>query len=298
MDEPRLMLNRRFRIAIIALTATLSLSASAAFAQEAISPDAPTTEGGGTWSEDEGTNVTAIFNRATELAENGQAREAIDAYKEVAGVDPYWADAFYNVGVLSAETGQVVDCALFLRRYLTLRPNGDESDDVERRLHRCESAMGETGILRIPLTNPSDAMIFIDGVPIDEGGIERIELPAGRYDIFARRVDYDDYRTEIRVRANETTAQDITMTAQDLFGKLIITSTEDDATITVNGDSIDWQSSIDEPLDVQVGRYYVLAEKDGFYRWHRYVNVYRDARTTVEVRMIDEDTDLEELLDR
>jgi tetratricopeptide (TPR) repeat protein len=289
------------RLSLLLAAVAILLASAGAFAQsgETVSPEdqlGEDEEEAGSWDPDQGVNVTAIFDEATELANSGQTGAAIEKYKEVANVDPYWEDAFYNVGVLSAESGNLVDCVLYLQRYLQLRPDGEDSQQVSRRLHRCESSLGQTGILRVPLTNPADAMVSINGVPLGEGGIERIELPPGTYTIGAKRVDYEPYETQVRVRANESTAQDITMTAKDLYGRLSINVDQPDVNLTVDGEQFDWQQSVDNPIQKKVGRYYIKAEKDGFYRWHRYVNIYRDATTNVTIEMISEDRDLEELL--
>jgi hypothetical protein len=86
------------------------------------------------------------------------------------------------------------------------------------------------------------------------------------------------------------------MTAKDLYGRLSINVDQPEVNLTVDGEDFDWQQSVDNPVQMKVGRYYIKAEKDGYYRWHRYVNIYRDATTNVTIEMIDEDRDLEELL--
>lgn len=236
-------------------------------------------------------DVTATFNEAVRLANQGDVTPALGLFTEVARADPYWADAYYNLGSLSEHAGLHQDCALYFRRYLQLVPDDADRGDIERSIAACEAALPNAGTLAVVVTSPGDAHVALDGVRLGDGGLGPVTLAAGSYTVSVTRADWVEASREVTVEAGGAATLEVALEPVPLYGSLRLQIVQDGARVLVDGVQVG-VSPLTEPLRLVVGDYTIEVLMDGYHPWRRNVDVLRDLEDVIDIRLIDESVDL------
>ncbi len=289
------------------LTAALVLAASAADAQEASDPAAglaapvpvtpqpadpePEPEPEPEEPPTDPLELNRIYEEALRNTQRGRNTAALEGFKRIAREDPYWSDAFYNVGSISEHVGHFQDCALYYRRYLILEPTDGDRDSIQRSITRCENAMGETGTLHVTATSPEHVRVVLDGIPMSEGELGPLPLTPGTHTISATLIDHYDSTQVVEVVAGETVSLTLTLQPQPFYGSVRFEVAQEGAEILIDGVS-QGVSPLAEPIRLETGEYRVEVIKEGYHPWRRNIDILRDLDEVTDVRLIDESVDL------
>lgn len=228
------------------------------------------------------------YARAVRRAERGDLGAAISGFKEIAALDPYWSDVFYNIASLSEHQGSWQDCAIYFRRYLFLEP---DDPDVERSIRRCEEAIVDGGTLTVTGTDPDDTRVSLDGVALGDGGFGPVRLRPGTYVVTARRDDYFDFTQSVDIVDGSAAEVFVTLQAVPQFGSVSFELVQEGARVLIDGVEAG-VTPLAEPIRLEVGAYSVEILADGYHPWRRNIDILRDLDDVIDVRLLDESVDL------
>lgn len=231
------------------------------------------------------------YARAASRAERGDLGAAIRGFKEIAALDPYWSDVFYNIGTLSEHRSSWQDCAIYFRRYLILEPDDPDADDVERSILRCEEAIVDGGTLTVTGTDPDLTRVSLDGVALGDGGFGPIRLRPGTYVLTASRDDYFDFTQSVDIVDGSTAEVLVRLEMVPQYGSVDFNLVQEGARIIIDGVE-QGVTPLAEPIRLEVGGYAVEILADGFHPWRRNIDILRDLDEVIDVRLLDESVDL------
>lgn len=238
-----------------------------------------------------GADLNEVYASAVRRAQSGDVSGALARFLQVTAADPYWADAFFNVGSLSEHAGDHLSCALYFRRYLILEPEDPDRDDIERSIERCERAIEPAGTLQVTSTTPSDVRVAIEGVPMEQGSLGPLRLPPGSYRLSAEALDFHPWEQVVEVVADELTDVPVVLEAIPRYGSIRFEILQEGARVLVDGEEVG-VSPLAAPIELLVGEYSIEVLKDGYHPWRRNVDVLRDLEDRLEIRLIDASVDL------
>lgn len=268
------------------ITAAVGLLAAPAVAQDDTEADGPGFE------EVEYFDVDAAYQRASDLARWGSVSRARAAFIEITEHVPDDVPTVQNIVNLSEHLEEWEDCVIWSQRLLFL--TGPDSD-FERKRDRCAATiphlMGSIGITGV---TPEYAPVAFNGMVLAEEPVEAIALPRGTYEITAEVTDWESYATTVELEPDTHVDIEVELGVMTFYGTVAVTIDQPGAAILVDGEPAG-TSPLAEALRLPVGRYLVEVQKDGFYPWRRYVEIYRDVDDAVEVQLIDESVDLDDL---
>lgn len=80
-------------------------------------------------------NASALFNQGARLVNEGKADEAAAAFKQAVTIDPKFARAWYELGIVYVGLGKNADAREALNKYLELEPNGKDAGTAKEMLN-------------------------------------------------------------------------------------------------------------------------------------------------------------------
>ena len=235
-----------------------------------------------------------MFNRAARRAARNDIGGAIELLEEIVESDPYWADIYFNIGLLAARIDRYDLCILSSRRFLFLEPEAMRRDDVLERIEECQEDIEEKGFLEIPNTTPEGLEISVDGYLLSEGSLSTLGLSVGPHTIVATQNEFDPYEEVITLVNAETLVHPIILTAIIYSGEIEFLIEEEGAVVFVDGVEFG-TTPITENFSAPEGRYLVEVRLEGYHPWQRYYQIDRAAPAEVEVMLLSEDVDLSDL---
>lgn len=238
-------------------------------------------------------DVNAMFDRAARYVEMGGLTRGREELKSILEVDPFWSDIYREIGYLSMELSEPVECVLYSERYLAMEPDADDAAQIRRRIDTCNRMVAETGTLHITHSVPERAAFAINGVGFGRGSAEPITLPVGTYTITAEAIDHEPYEQEVTVAVDETTSFGVELTPIIFQGQVTIISEVEGAEVRIDGALIG-TTPIPEPIERDEGSYLIEITAEGYHPWRRNVEFVRDDNLPIDVRLIDESVDLSE----
>lgn len=232
-------------------------------------------------------NLSAEFDRAVRRAERGDTAAALRLMRELAELEPGWAELFVNMGIVAEFREDWTTCLMAFRRYLHLDPSGDHADRARSSVRQCARGLPNPARLEVHYEGPPGAVLNLNGLDLfDLPLTEAIVLPPGEHAVVVRRIDHYPMESSVRLRGGETERIDARLRAHTLYGSLQISVTPAEVEVRVEGEAVGRGPSVG-PLRRPVGRYLVSVQAEGFHPWQRYVQVERDETTTVEIRLLD-----------
>jgi hypothetical protein len=230
-------------------------------------------------------DASAQFSEAARKAARGDLRGAARIFERLGAADPFWSNVFFNLAQIYEGQQDARNCALRYRRYLVLEPDAEDAASSRAAMQRCERRMGPSGRLHVTAAEPAGVPVYIDGAPVVSGASEPFALPVGRYTIRATAADYLPFEQQITVTEGQTVELAVTLVALPTFGTVSVTVTEAGAEVVVDGSGVG-TTPLAEPLRLGTGRHLVEVTKEGFHKWQRRVEVFRQSDTPVEVRLL------------
>jgi hypothetical protein len=130
----------------------------------------------------------AHFQRGLGLVQEGELREAVDAFETAYRISPHYA-VLYNLGQAYASQGRSADAVRTLDRFLA---DGGEQIPPGRRVEAMATVARERAQLaQVEITTtPVDAEVFVNGRRLDVRLVEPIQLEPGEHVIVARMEGY------------------------------------------------------------------------------------------------------------
>ena len=236
-------------------------------------------------------NLNEEYARAASRAERGDLSSAIRTFKEIAVLDPYWSDVFYNIGSLSEHRSSWQDCALYFRRYLILESEDPGADEVERSIRRCEEALVDGGTLAVTGTDPEGSRVELDGLALGHGGFGPVRLRPGTYVITASRTGYFDFTETVEIEDGTTAEVFVRMELVPQYGTVSFNVLQDGVRVIIDGVERGVTPLV-EPIRLEVGSYSAELVADGYHPWRRNIDILRDLDDVIDARLLDESVDL------
>ena len=231
------------------------------------------------------------YARASSQAERGDLPAAIRGFKEIAVLDPYWSDVFYNIASLSEHRSSWQDCALYFRHYLLLEPDDPDADDVERSIRRCEAALVGGGTLSVTGADPEGSRVELDGLTLGDGGFGPVRLRPGTYVVTSSRTDYFDFTQTVEITDGTTAEVFVNLEPIPQYGTVAFNVVQEGVRVVIDGIERG-VTPLAEPIRLEVGSYGAELIADGYHPWRRSIDILHDLDDMIEVRLLDESVDL------
>lgn len=183
----------------------------------------------------------------------------------------------FNIAAVLIRLGRARDSIVAVDRFMEI---SDPRADARMRADAEElRAAAEQSLRRVVLTlRPSGAIVEVDGEPIEGSGSERqLVLDPGEHSV---SVSLEGYETSRFALEPGVDAHTVTLTP--LGGTLVVESTVETATVTLDGNVV---GSGDVSVDVAPGEHEVVIRADGFVEMRRLVRVAPGARLAVEAAL-------------
>lgn len=226
------------------------------------------------------------FQRAQSSAEAGGWTRARMIFEEIALEDPNLPEAAWNAAFLARKTEQWEICAMYYRFYLSRVPEASDKDETESALVYCERKVENGGSIDVRAT-PDDAQIFVDGLPLAQGTLERLVLSAGTHRLRVERLNYDTYEENIQVTSGVNREFPVNLRETVYQGTLVLHVDQEGASVRIDGREIGMTPLPEDGVKERAKKKVLLTvDKEGFHRWQRYITLQPDSEYELDIRLI------------
>lgn len=226
------------------------------------------------------------FQRAQKTAEAGGWTRARAIFQEIAQTDPDLPEAAWNAAFLARKTEQWESCVLYFRFYLERVPEASDKDETESTLAYCERKVENRGSIDVK-AEPEDATIFIDGIALTEGFLDRLVLSAGKHDLRVERMGYDTHSERIDVTSGVNSEFSITLHETVYQGTLVVNVDQDDALVRIDGQDVGTTPLPEDGIRQRAEKKVLLTvDKDGYRQWQRYITLQPDSTYELDITML------------
>lgn len=227
------------------------------------------------------------FQGAQKTAEAGGWTRARMIFEEIAVEDPQLPEAAWNAAFLARKTEQWELCAMYYRFYLARVPDASDKEETEHALSYCERKIENSGSIDVRVT-PSDAKIYVDGLPLATGQLQGLVLSAGTHRLTVDLPNYESYDQQIQVTGGVTNEFSVTLRETIHQGTLVLNVDQEGAVVRIDGQEIGVTPLSEEGVKQRAKKKVLLTiEKDGFHRWQRYITLQPDALYELDVRLLE-----------
>jgi hypothetical protein len=218
------------------------------------------------------------YNSAVRHLKRRRFKRAIEAFEKALPHFNSSSDIFYNLVVACNGLRSHRKTVLYGTGFNYLEPASEDSGVVNEKVAKAQAALAKLGIKSSKISfeiKPKGAEITIDHVPVGTSGRSVIELYSGTHTVRASYYDHHTYEKVIEVKGAEPVVVKGTMEKIITHGTLVIaTKPAKGVTIYVNNKKIG--TTPVKPLTLRSGRHYIRFERQGWDRWHRYIEIEND----------------------
>lgn len=241
------------------------LSTAGAFAQE---PEEPTL-----------VEARELFARGRELAQQRRFDEAAEAFARSLELAPR-ASTMFNLGACLYAVGRLVRATEVLEGYVaSADPATDAAGvaDATRMLNEARRSVAELTLE----VRPPDAVVTVDGVPVDGGAVRTRLVDPGAHVVSATAEGHAPMALEITVERGGSTRRALHLTSTRRAAALtIITAGWTDARVRVDERALEGPT-----VEVEAGSHDIVIDVPGIPRIERRVDVDWNERLRVELIM-------------
>lgn len=276
----------RWFVMLLAVVTAMSLAVGSLYAED-----------GDESSEESSINVEAELARGNQLVRRSAYARAIPHYKKVLKAAPLEKTAvYYNLAEVLRAEEKYEEALIYYQAYLNLGTKASTRKDAKKGLRKVKSQIWnkKLGTLSVDIEPESEATILLDGTPVARNGdLEDLEVAAGEYTVSAEIVDHKDASETVTVEKKGSATAELKPLKKTFYGKLDVSVDEEGAKVEVTpkklkaprepNEGATGTSPIDEPIELETGKWLITVTKDGFHKWVRYKKVRRGKTTRVNI---------------
>jgi hypothetical protein len=218
------------------------------------------------------------YDSAVRHLKRRRFKRAIEAFEKALPHFNSSSDIFYNLVVACDGLRSHRKTILYGTGFNYLEPASEDSQMVGEKVAKARTALTKLGVKSSKISfeiKPKGAEITIDHVPVGTSQRSTVELYSGSHTVRASYYDHHTYEKFIAVKGTEPLVVKGTMEKIITHGTLVIaTKPAKGVIVYVNNKKVGTTPL--KPLTLRSGRHYIRFERQGWDRWHRYVEIEND----------------------
>ena len=190
----------------------------------------------------------------------------------------------YNIAKSYENMGRWEEAREYFQQYLQLDPNASDRPNVEALIKRMDRNIADRFRELVISSNPPGAEIYIDD---PSSGLQgqtntRLKLKPGPHTLYLNLNGYEPVKRDFIMPDDRDHTLDFTLTALENVGYLVVSVSEPEAQIFVDG-AIVGLSPFAQKKALEAGPHQVQVRKRGFELWTGEVEVVRDQEVPLNV---------------
>jgi len=244
-------------------------------------------------------NAHGTLNRANKLAGRGALTRSVPLYEKVLekAYEKY-ASAHFNLAEVLRANEEYGRALIHYQAYLMMGDDAGTIRDAERGLEKLKANVWDErfATLSVDVEPKAQSTIAIDGfVVVQNGPIDEMEVLAGEYTVGADAKDHHPDEKTVTVENQGSASVSVELDKKTFFGTARVTVDQKGATVKFHPKDLDApdgpeepvvrESPVDEPVELETGKWLLEVTKPGYHRWVRYIRIKRDKEQQVSVEL-------------
>ncbi len=226
-----------------------------------------------------------FYELGVRYTRSGRYERALEMFQKALPSRRHGSDIYYNLVAVAEPLKRWDLVNLYALGFLYHEPDTKDAKVIAGKRARAVRAARRRGAKAPSAVHmaiqPTDAEVWVDGVPVGHTGKATVPLLPGRYKVHVELEDYLPWDREIDVPGVDPVEVTGQVERMKLYGALEVhTSPKDGVEVFVDERSVGKTPL--EPVKLLVGRHLIRFALPGWDRWVRYVTIERDA--TFELR--------------
>jgi tetratricopeptide (TPR) repeat protein len=240
----------------------------------------------------------AELTRANKLASRGAITRSVTHYENVLKAAPdRYPSAYYNLAGVMVRKEKYKRALLLYEAYRWMGGAGSDADG-KKGIAKIKAKIWNKKLatLSVDIEPEQKAKIVVDGLVIAQNrDIEGMTVLAGEYTVESEVVDHFPEKKTVTLEKEGEESVKLEPRMKVFYGKAAATVNEEGATIKfkaeelksseAEGKTVVKKSPLEEPVELATGKWLVEVKKKNFHRWVRYIDVRRDEKSSVQVKL-------------
>ena len=249
--------------------------------------------------EEEKIDAHAELSRANQLAGRGALTRSIPHYEKVLRhAHDRYTSAHFNLGEVLRAKEEYARALIHYQAYINTGDDPATKEDAERAIDKVKASIWKKRLARLSVevkpTNQST--IEINGFVVAENsGLDEMLLLNGEYTVRADAKDHHPDEKTVKLDHEGSASLSFDLTKKIFFGTVKVSVDQEGATVKFHPEELDnprgpdepvvKEAPIEEPVELETGKWLVEVTKPDFHRWVRYVQIQRDKESEVRVQL-------------
>lgn len=246
-------------------------------------------------------NPRMKLDKANRLAGRNALTRSVRHYRQVLKAVPTkYPSAYFNLASVYEGKKEWAEALFFFQAYRVVGRSPDTKKEAKASIERMKDKLTTSGkkvaTLDVDVEPEARSQVFVDGFLVAEGGdLEGLEMAPGRVEVTVEVVDHIPETKAVELKGGTTKDLEMRPMKKTFHGTAKVSVNQEDATVKFKpkklenpkggGETVERTSPLEEPVELETGKWLLEVTKDDYHRWVRYIQIRRDNETSVDVEM-------------